>query len=386
MARRLMHPAAALLLRLYRDPALAANCSPGDWALLFGAMRRARCTGLVGTRLGLAGVLGALPDVVQGQFEVARIVAAERGHLLDWELAEVARALAEFGSPVIALKGAAYRLQRLPLALGRLPGDLDLLVARHDLARAESLLRRAGWAPLPLTAHDERYYREWSHEIVPLRHPARGIELDLHHAITPGLTGLMVDTVALQGKAVPAGRFQVLSPADQVIHCALHTFKDSDLAGRLREVMDFDLLVRAFGHSDPAGFSQALWQRADQLGAVDALALAVRTARRWLGTPVAAQAADASAGDVPCTSRSASRVIDRLLDLAMLPGALHRPDVVARLARGLLLIRYHRLRMPLGLLVRHLAYKQWLAVRGALAMLKHRPLMSRQQGGPPLEP
>ncbi len=379
-ARLIMHPATRALLDLYRDPARAAQLSGADWPALFGAMRRGRCMGPLGVRLRQAGVMASLPAPVQGQFETALMTAADRRHLLRWELAELARALAPLGAPVVALKGAAYELQGLPMAQGRTPADVDLLVARDQLVRAETLLKGAGWCAEPMDDYDERYYREWSHEIAPLRHPARRIEVDLHHAVTPSLKGAGVDTERLLAQARACGAFQVLAPADQVIHCALHTFKDSDLGGRLREVMDFDQLVRAFGADDAPAFSARLWARAGELGALRELGLAVRCARRWLGTPVAGSAAATAEGSAALSADVRPVVLadvrpvvpaddgprtlfDRLLDAAMLPGEYQQPGTAARGARLLMLMRYHLNRMPLSRLLPHLLRKSWQGLR-----------------------
>lgn len=367
-----MHETTGALLRIYREPERALALLASEWSDLFGVMRRARCTGPMGVRLRQGGVMDQLHDRVQGQFETARIVAQDRRHLLRWELAELARALRGLDSPVIALKGAAYELQGLPFAEGRVPADVDLLVSPASLARAESVLKAAGWVSAQLDPYDERYYRDWAHEVPPLRHPERQIEVDLHHAITPERTGGRVDTSLLIDGSIAGRQFRVFSPVDQVLHCALHTFRDSDLDGRLREVIDFDQLVRVFGADDPRKFSNLLYRRADELSVREELSAAVRCGRRWLGTPAwadAEMATDTSVKPVRdtdgrglvfgLTARDGlrERSMDALLDAAMLPGPHQRPTPGAHLAKLVLLTRYHLRRMPLQRLLPHLFEK-----------------------------
>lgn len=318
----------------------------------------------------------SLPERVQAQFETVDVQVRERRHLVRWELAELARVLKPLGGPVLALKGAAYELQGLPMATGRKVGDIDLLVAPALLARAEQLLKAGGWQADTLDPHDERYYRQWSHEIPPLRHPSRELELDLHHAITPDTKGAGIDTLKLMAAARNCGDFLVLDPLDQVIHCAVHTFKDSDLSMRLREVMDFDLLVRAHSQGKSVDFSRALLRRAQELGAGDSVRWAARYAMRWLDTPLTATPDIGETQHIRAEARPwmipslRAWAMDRLLGLAMLPGAREAPQGSVRIARTALLIRYHLNRMPLFRLLPHLARKslrRWRDSRRAVA-------------------
>jgi hypothetical protein len=67
--------------------------------------------------------------------------------------------------------------------------------------------------------YDERYYREWIHELPPLRFPGRFLELDLHHTILP-LTGrIQPDSAALleASNPVEGTGFRVLCPAGDPI-------------------------------------------------------------------------------------------------------------------------------------------------------------------------
>lgn len=369
-----MHPTTVELLLAYRDPVAAAELPPAAWSRILGAARRGRCAGHLRTRLVMAEVLPSLPPEVRGQFQSIDVLVRERRHLVRWELGELAQVFRNSGLQVVALKGAAYELQGRALAAGRMVGDIDLMVSAAQLAHAEAILKTQGWRAGTIDAYDEQYYRRWAHEIPPLRHPSRELEVDLHHALTPAMTGRGIDTARVMSGAVSCRGFLVLDPLDQIIHCAVHTFKDSDLAMRLREVMDFDLLVRE--HLDGvdergrAEFSAALLDRADALGAGDAVRWAAHYAARWLDTPIV----PSSPGDGvdAVKARRLARAwcvpawrcwwMDALVPSAMLPGELQEPGPVARLSQTVLLARYHLKRMPLVRLVPHLARKAWQRV------------------------
>ena len=105
--------------------------------------------------------------------------------MLLYELAEVRRALEGTDATLMLLKGAAYVVQDLECAAGRLPADLDILVRREELDAVEQRLLAGGWESEPLDRYDRRYYREWMHQVPPMRVPGHVMELDLHHAILP---------------------------------------------------------------------------------------------------------------------------------------------------------------------------------------------------------
>jgi hypothetical protein len=360
-----MHPATEALLQAWRCPRTAARAPEAHWSVILGAARRARCAGHLAVRLARAGVFAQLPAPVRGQFESVAVLLAQRRHMLRTEIAALGRALEPLAGQVLLLKGAAYERAGLAVAGGRMAGDVDLLVPARLLGEAERLLRGRGWVAQPLDPYDERYYRDWSHELPPMRDPARGFEVDLHHALTPAIAGEAVDTARVLAQARADGGFLLPDPADLVVHCALHAFKDTELDGRLRDLMDFDLLVREFGAAEPVAFATALLQRADTLGtpAGRALRWAARYAFAWLGTPIGEGALPLA----PAARRRARRAwsppaarawaMDALVGAAMLPGATQAPTVPQRLARLALLARYHLGRMPLRLLLPHLVRK-----------------------------
>ena len=72
------------------------------------------------------------------------------------------------GQRWLLLKGGGYVAAGLPPGTGRRVADIDVLVPRADLARVEQLLRDHGWEFPDLDPYDERYYREWMHELPPL--------------------------------------------------------------------------------------------------------------------------------------------------------------------------------------------------------------------------
>lgn len=299
-----------------------------------------------------------LPARVREQLKAARGIADFQRRSVRWEINRVERTLAGVGSQVVWLKGAAYLLADLPVAQGRTMGDLDILVPRERLAAVEKTLRAHGWEPLTQNDYDDRYYREWMHELPPLRHGVRGSVIDVHHTILP-LTGRCHPDPTLllaAARGLPASHCSVLSSVDMVLHAAAHMFQDGDMSSGVRDLLDFDSLVRHFGACD-AGFWRELVPRARQLHLARPLYYSLRAARSVLGTPVPAAILADVARDGP--QRLLRAMIDVLVGMSLPPRACAGVPWSVSMARAMLYIRSHWLKMPPGLLLRHLTHK-WL--------------------------
>jgi hypothetical protein len=234
--------------------------------------------------------------------------------------------------------------------------DVDILVPRDRLPQVEAALMLHGWATTHHDAYDQRYYREWMHELPPMRHVTRGTIVDVHHAILPLTARLRFDGTKLLQAARPASgdrRFMVLAPADMVLHSAVHFVYNEELAQGLRDLADIDALLAHFGAAEP--FWRELAERADELGLQRPLFYALRYATRFFGSRVPPAVAAGFRRGVP--SRGLRAWMDTLFMRALRAGHPYADDALAPAARLLLYVRAHWLRMPPLLLVRHLTTK-----------------------------
>jgi hypothetical protein len=351
-----MRPSDAWLAAL-ADPRLAQGWSLADWQRVLRLTRRLRLLGRLAEALDAAGLTATLPAVVQAHLLSERRASRFRLLALNWTAEHVAQTLAGADYPCVLLKGGAYVAQGLPIAAGRLPSDLDILVPRASLANAQQRLKAHGWQEQALDAHDQRYYHEYSHEVPPMRHPRFAMELDLHHAILPPVARTTTDMALLLARVVPSGQpgWQVLCPVDQVLHSAAHLFLDSELRDRLRDLVDLDGLMRLFSQRR-RDFWDDLGARAAELGLEQPLALACHFCALWLDTPV----------PPALQRRLAARALNPvrrawllpLLDAVLTPTEPDATDTRAQnRAATVLLARYHAQRMPLRLLLPHLWHK-----------------------------
>jgi hypothetical protein len=152
-----------------------------DWDDTVRLARQERLLGLIAGRLKEnLGLWKQLPERVRGHLQSSINFSAHRLQMVRMELRALDKIIPKTIT-VILLKGAAYIAQDQEFARGRMPNDVDLLVKRSDLNEAEAALNSAGWVSETTSDYDQHYYREWSHELPPMRYPGHALEVDLHH-------------------------------------------------------------------------------------------------------------------------------------------------------------------------------------------------------------
>ncbi|HWJ06577.1 MAG TPA: nucleotidyltransferase family protein, partial [Steroidobacteraceae bacterium] len=147
-----------------------------------------------------------------------------------------------------------------------------------------------------------------------------------------------------------------LAPIDMVLHAIVHLFEGGEMDDALRELVDLDQLLRHFGATEPQ-FWTRFWPRACELDLARPAFYGLRYAQRLLGTPVLEAVFEAARAWAP--SDPTLRLMDWLVPRALFPRHPDRPDRAAAVARWLLYLRSHWLRMPPLMLARHLAYKAY---------------------------
>ncbi len=358
--------AQSLLRAALEDPLQLPGWPAADLDLVLRLLRRARLLGRVGWKLSESGQLERLPQPARDQFTSALVMVRARERLARWELECLAATLSDPSvGTVVLLKGCAYLLGNLPNCPGRLFADVDILVAEDRLDAAESRLCRDGWASKPLTPYDDQYYRRWTHELPPMVHADREVEVDLHHDLVMRTARLRTDARLLLASARPlAGTpYHLPDPVDLVLHAMTHLLHGGEMDDALRELVDVDLLLRHFAGAEPA-FWERFWPRAMAMGLARPAFLGLRYAARLLATPIPSEVLAASRSAAP--PRPLLGVLDRLVPLALFPDHPDQPAVRVPAARLLLYVRAHWLRMPPALLARHLTYKAWLRLRPAV--------------------
>lgn len=353
----LSHP--SLILSVLRNPDVIGGFSELQWDIL---IRQARAAGLL-ARIGLIlfakGLRKNIPDRVLSHFESDILVSEAVKRTAYWEAARIFDAISPLGLKVLLLKGAAYTLSGVSASIGRVYQDTDILVDKIKLDDVERMLMWHGWMDGKQDRYDQQYYRQWMHELPPKYHNRRGTTLDVHHNILPETCALCPDADLLLKSAVDISNtgYWMLAPEDMVLHSASHLFWGGEFENGLRDLSDIDLLLREFSDKD-SEFWQKLLYRAGILGLGKPLFYALRYSNKMLETPIPETVITSSLVYTPGSLKI--KIMDCLFLRALNPSHPTCNDKWTGLARWLLYVRSHWLKMPLHLLIPHLSRKAWL--------------------------
>ena len=339
-----------------RDPRALPGWTLRQWEDLIRQARSANLLARLAALLEDHGLLQQVPEAPRAHLEAAIVVSRAQVEGVRREVAYVSKALARTRVDVVLLKGAAYVFAGLPAGRGRLFSDVDILVPEAAIPEVEAALMLHGWATTHHDPYDQRYYRQWMHELPPMEHVMRQTVLDVHHAILPTTARLKPDSAKLLAASRPLAEGQglrVLAPPDMVLHSAVHLFFNEELSSGLRDLADLDSLLSDFGRV--AGFWEELGARAQELDLARPLYYALRYASRMLDTPVPEQAL--RAGEIGRPPALLRRTMDGLFLRALRPAHPSAADPLTPFARQALYVRAHWLRMPPLLLARHLTIK-----------------------------
>ncbi len=288
-----------------------------------------------------AGVSDRLNDI----FRNALLRAGHDHTMLQFEMNRLEHALSGTGIEPVVLKGGAYVAQGKRAAGGRRVSDLDILVTEGELDEVEARLKQAGWSPDEATdnEYDQAYYREHMHELPPLRHAKRGTIIDVHHRLLPKTARSNVDVALMQQSAtrVAGTLVKTFDDVDMFIHSAVHAFADGAIDTPARSLVELYMLYSELSFND----TSRLQIRAKAVGASKPVSTALWAIDEFF-----------SADGAPALlNKTLTEKPHFILRWAITSKTFERR--LAPLAKALLYIRSHYLRMPLRLLVPHLARK-----------------------------
>ncbi len=346
-----------LLQQLLLEPRRSLDLDNDQLNLLLSQARCSRLMGALALELQRIGADELLSPKVDRHFQSARLIHEKQKRDLVYDSDKIKMALDSVGEKLVLLKGAAYLLAGLPVGRGRFISDIDIIVPRHRIDEVEQAFIGFGWETGDIDPYNDRYYRKWGHEIPPLTHRKREITLDVHHNILPPTAGPNVDASLLFDQLIEIrpGIF-TLSWQDMVIHSATHLFHEGEFHHGLRDLWDLDRMLRDFPERDPH-FWEGLVSRAQELQLTGSLFHGLNYSQQVFNTPLPEGIVEAAASRPQMFRKP---LMDFLFLRAFRPDHPQCELPLTNLALNLLYLRSHYLRMPLYLLLPHLARKAWM--------------------------
>jgi hypothetical protein len=352
-----MSTARPLLCAILADPSLAKDMSLPQWESIILQARKSKLLGRLHYVITRHGQAEHIPKKVWQHLASAAQLVVEQHLSLGHEINQILEALKTVDGRIVVLKGAAYVLRGADAGFGRTFSDIDILVPREKLGVVEARLMLDGWVSQHRDAYDQRYYRQWMHEIPPMSHIRRGTTLDIHHALTPLTSRILANSSAMLAAAEPItahGRLMTLSPEDMVLHSATHLFLESEFHSGLRDLLDLHSLITEFRAHD-ALFDQKLLARATLVGLEHPMYLGFRYLQQILSLDVPATTAAELDRMAPGSAHLG--LLDTLFMRALSPHHESAMDSLTPACLFLLYLRGHWLRMPVHLLGIHLGRK-----------------------------
>ncbi|WP_371192518.1 nucleotidyltransferase family protein [Glaciecola sp. SC05] len=342
------------IISLFLTPELFKDFTPVEQSQAVTVFREQKILARMCYRLEAAGVFDSLDAKTQRHLLNAKKIADRQKEQVFNEARELARVLSNTVGYLIFLKGAAYSMCSGNLGKGRIYSDIDVLVPKKDIKACEQRLAINGWLGQEISDYDDKYYRKWAHEIPPMAHGFRGTIIDVHHNIVPIISkaSLDIDSLLEHKEEILPGIFVLSGPA-QLVHAAIHLFRNEEYKGSFRDLTDLYLMLEGQDES----FGLEAISIAEHIGFKHELSLAIRYVHTILSL------------DIPETvlasakSSGANAFNDFVFSKVLLPQHKLLAGSATPFKHTLAMIRGHIVKMPLHILIYHLVLK---SARGIL--------------------
>ena len=241
----------SIIVNLFKNTDTGLVLTGEQWEEVVFVLRQ---TKLLATLYHLASANGhfqGYPDYARKHMHSASVYAQRQAQQVRFECLEIAAILNKKDIVPVFLKGAGYTLAGSQNGMGRIYSDIDVLVEKSVIDIAQDSLQKKGWHSKKLNDYDERYYREWAHEVPPMSNIFRGTIIDLHHNLVPPITGRAPDPQLFFDEIVYNQEgLALLSPPAATLHSCVHLFTNEDFTNGFRDLVDLYLLIQEYGDEE----------------------------------------------------------------------------------------------------------------------------------------
>lgn len=344
------------IVDLLLHPKLALDLTPAQSSYLIFVLRENRSLARFSYLAKNAGIVNQLPNKVKHHLNASKIKADRQIHQAQFEAEELTKNLKKINVTPIFLKGVAYTVLQNKTSLGRTYSDMDVLVKKNELTKVEQYLSLYGWFSKKSNDYDQKYYRQWAHEIPPMYQGIRGTIADIHHNIIPPISGKAPDISLFSQEIITTkNNLHTLSKHGLTLHSIIHLFFNEDFTHAFRDIFDLHLLFTQAMQEHDEIFWQALFDLAIKTRFNIELFYAVRYCSKILGTKFPQEFYQKVQNLKP--NKTQLRVADFIFLTVLYPRHSSYKSLTRTLKESLAVLRGHLLKMPLHILLYHSCHK-----------------------------
>lgn len=342
-------------LKVFNDASLLSSFSERSLSEFFIFLRAANLLSIFSYKIKRKQLLNLLPESFYWHIESNINYAERQFYQVEVEIDRIDLILKEAGITPVFLKGAAYNIEKVPSLVGRTMSDIDILVPSSDIKATEERLLSLGWQAKELDNYNEKYYREFAHEIPPLFDPITGTTLDIHHNIYLPVSGKAPDESLLRQNVVATANEKfVLEKHMQAIHTCLHLYWNEDVTCSLRDLYDFTCICKEYSSSC---FWEEMTKTAQTMNLCSLVLDVLRLAEFFFELQYPDNVKEQLSSNEDAFSKLRQSITLFVMKRAIIPNTRACKSFILDIFRILAYLRGHLLKMPLCVLVPHILKK-----------------------------
>ena len=341
-------------------PKQVQQLSASDWEILLWVLDTARLEAWLNAQLEPIGLKDSLPATVQTRLDSAMIYAERQQKQVRYECEIISSLLSEKRITPLFLKGAAYVISAEFNSAGRICSDIDALVKQDELDVAERQLKMNMWLSQDVDDYDDKYYREYAHEIPPMMQAERGTVLDLHHNLFLPVSGRAPKIEQFWATTTTNDNgLSTLKPAAALVHSMIHLLMNEEVTYGLRDCLDMQSIIDTHN-------SESFWLEVSTLVVDNDFTHEYQLLLLLLDSLFSRETVKQQILAQQITADTKTRFWLWCYRKAVMPDHPHLCNRYAGVARAAVYCRGHSQKMPLATLLKHSTVKLYKAARKAL--------------------
>ena len=347
-------------ITLIAEPQKTQLLSASDWEILLWILDTARLEAWLFAQIKQHSTSCILPPTVVSRLTSATIYAERQQQQVRFECQTIASLLAEKQIEPLFLKGAAYVISSQFYSAGRVCSDIDALVQHNDLETSERHLKMNMWLSQEVDDYDDKYYREYAHEIPPMMQSERGTVLDLHHNLFLPVSGRAPNISQFWAlRTRNENGLSTLKPAAALVHSMIHLLMNEEVTYGLRDCLDMQSIIDTHN-------SESFWLEVSTLVVDNDFTHEYQLLLLLLDSLFGRETVKQQILAQQITADTKTRFWLWCYRKAVMPDHPQLCNPYAGVARAAVYCRGHSQKMPLATLLKHSTVKLYKAVRKAL--------------------